>query len=982
MDPYEDPYKITTYEEQELYTILGFDSQQPPSDEDLEDKIIEELKNYRNDRTTSGRKMFQFLKDIYEYFFTTNSIPSTQIPSPAVPNGPTGSSGEQNQNQNQNRKIQPLRQIDLEENDFDNEIVEYNVDHYVNINNNGVITRTSDFHKLGLNNLSQNELEAKLIQDIQKYKSINTTRGRKLFYLYTEIYKRLFDTTSSSHPSQRNDFVYGERDNLMDIANIKLEQRNTPQITQNNIVTRTNSQVVSSNEQGKLNTTMTETEEDQNITYSKQLDYTAGRINPILKETFKRIISVDSQYREETYPNSTDFTLNFTEMLKDVVSMKLYAVQIPITWYTISSTYGSNFFYLKPVETENTYAIYNNPNHEYKVEIAPGNYTPTTLTTEINNKMKALGTIYTDVSFGETGFSYGESDAISKLTMDIQKVYNESSYEMDISGDNVRKMLGFTKTNSISLSSTESIYSYDVSLNNSERNNDTYIVSPNNNTIQIEQYLPSSENGIQPETILNTITITMPLHPVEAKATPAMLLNELNTAFSNNINFTSNTKVEYILDTNTNKYKYRWNIELNRNTTVNQINSKIRIRFPNSNNDPNQNNDNDPNNPSKRLWTGTPSAFGMNTTEIGELSTFTNTITENIGDVFLLNERIIFRPKVDLSGGVYIQETINRDRNNIILQFDGNYNVTKLITDIRNQFANNALLRNSSISETNNNTNKMVTMKISINKIYTTEDYRIVFYDIDSFIKCTNSSKSYRNATPDTTLGYILGFKQLTEYNLSNSNSININSQDYYKNPDTQISTGSKYSMTIEGEYKKKVELSSDSVLNIYLYNYFMIILDDFNQNHLNDGLVTIASQDRSVTLPSYANRKNYRGCEDPITGEITFNTIGSTAGLTQKQIYSVEQIIMEQNKIRNKMSSGPFVKDMFALLPVKTSGAEPGSIYNEFGGTLQQQERVYFGPVNIRRIAIKLINDKGDVVDLNGANWSFQLVCEQLYQK
>lgn len=972
-----DPYDITNYNRIELYHILGYtnvktdDRSTEPSDEDLEDKIIEELKNYRNDRTTSGRKMFQFLKDIYEYFFTTNSRPPITSPS-----GPTGSS---NTNHDDVVEIKRQQMMEWEENDFEKEIDTYDVDHYVNINNNGVITRTSDFDKLGLNNLSQNELEAKLIQEIQKYKSINTTRGRKLYYLYTEIYKRLFDTTSSSHPSQRTDFVYGDRDDLMDKSNIKLEQRNTPQITQNNIV-GTNSQVVSSNEQGKLNTTMTKKEEED-VTYSKQLDYTAGKVNPILKETFKRIISVDSQYREETYPNSTDFTLNFTEMLKDVVSMKLYAVQIPITWYTISSTYGSNFFYLKPVETENTYAIYNNPNHEYKVEIAPGNYTPTTLTTEINNKMKALGTIYTDVSFGETGFSYGESDAISKLTIDIQKVYNESSYEMDISGDNVRKMLGFTKTDSISLSSTESIYSYDVSLNNRTTNNDMYIVNQNNNTIQIEQYLTSVGTS---ETILNTIMITMPLHPVTAKAPPPTLLNELNTALSSNINFTSNTKVEYILDTNTNKYKYRWNIELNRNTTVNQINSKIRIRFPNSNNDPNQNNDNDPTNPSKRLWTGTPSAFGMNTTEIGELSTFTNTITEiNAGDeLFLLNERIKFRPKIDLSGGVYIQETINRDRNNIILQFDGSYNVTRLITDIQNQFANNTMLRNSSISETNSNINKTVTMKISINKIYTTEDYRIVFYDIDSFIKCTNSSKSYRNATPDTTLGYILGFKQLTEYNLSNLNIININSQDYYKNPDTQISTGSKYSITIEGEYKKKVELSSDSVLNIYLYNYFMIILDDFNQNHLNDGLVTIASQDRSVTLPSYANRKNYRGCEDPITGEITFNTIGSTAGLTQKQIYSVEQIIMEQNKIRNKMSAGPFVKDMFALLPVKTSGAEPGSIYNEFGGTLQQQERVYFGPVNIRRIAIKLINDKGDVVDLNGANWSFQLVCEQLYQK
>ena len=71
----------------------------------------------------------------------------------------------------------------------------------------------------------------------------------------------------------------------------------------------------------------------------------------------------------------------------------------------------------------------------------------------------------------------------------------------------------------------------------------------------------------------------------------------------------------------------------------------------------------------------------------------------------------------------------------------------------------------------------------------------------------------------------------------------------------------------------------------------------------------------------------------------------------------------------------------MFALLPVKSSNATPGTIYVEFGGSLQQQERIYFGPVNIRRLSIKLINDKGDIIDLNGADWSFQFVCEQLYQ-
>jgi hypothetical protein len=58
-----------------------------------------------------------------------------------------------------------------------------------------------------------------------------------------------------------------------------------------------------------------------------------------------------------------------------------------------------------------------------------------------------------------------------------------------------------------------------------------------------------------------------------------------------------------------------------------------------------------------------------------------------------------------------------------------------------------------------------------------------------------------------------------------------------------------------------------------------------------------------------------------------------------------------------------------------------PGDTYVELGGTLQNQDRIYFGPVNIHRMSIKLLNDKGEILDLNGADWSVQLICEQLYQ-
>jgi hypothetical protein len=72
----------------------------------------------------------------------------------------------------------------------------------------------------------------------------------------------------------------------------------------------------------------------------------------------------------------------------------------------------------------------------------------------------------------------------------------------------------------------------------------------------------------------------------------------------------------------------------------------------------------------------------------------------------------------------------------------------------------------------------------------------------------------------------------------------------------------------------------------------------------------------------------------------------------------------------------------VFALIPIKTSGMQNGSVYVDFSGTLQNQERVYFGPVNIHRMSISLVSDRGDVVNLNGTNWSFSFLCEQLYKQ
>ena len=246
-----------------------------------------------------------------------------------------------------------------------------------------------------------------------------------------------------------------------------------------------------------------------------------------------------------------------------------------------------------------------------------------------------------------------------------------------------------------------------------------------------------------------------------------------------------------------------------------------------------------------------------------------------------------------------------------------------------------------------------------INKIertYTAKDYNLVFYDRISFSQCFTGTKSIQNTTWDTTVGWIMGFREYTEYDLSaedfNNNNNNITS--FFG--DTGISTS--------------------------LFNYFLLCLDDYNQNRLNDGLVTITGTDTGVPLPSYANRSELQ-C-DPVSGELVYN---NTAGLTQNQIYATNQIAnaSETNTaIGSSVSSksygsGPFVTDVFGLIPVKTNGLINGAPYVEFGGTLQNQERSYFGPVNISRFSVRLVTDRGNNVDLNNANWSFSLICEQL---
>ena len=359
----------------------------------------------------------------------------------------------------------------------------------------------------------------------------------------------------------------------------------------------------------------------------------------------------------------------------------------------------------------------------------------------------------------------------------------------------------------------------------------------------------------------------------------------------------------------------------------------------------------------------------------GIINNILNNFNETIGTIDASGV-VILTAKQVLPASNFI--TITTDRNdtiNIIALDDGVYssggenNITLTIPSGAYTRASLIIAMNAAIANHSNETTQIsgqfelisrnnlnyLNINLTLLRKYLPNDFKIVFYDELSFAQCSAGFSSVKNTTWDSTLGWVLGFREYTVYDLK---AIGL--------------TTTTNAITIIG----------DTGVSTQLYNYFLLCLDDFNQNHLNDGLVTITNQDTSVPLPSYANRSDFQ-C-DPVSGEVIYNT---SAGLTEKQMYAAVEIYNSKNvttSIGSSVSSksygsGPFVKDVFGIVPLKVSNLVSGSAYTEFGGTLQNQERNYFGPVNIRRMTVTLRTDRGDLVDLNNANWSFSLIAEQL---
>ena len=269
-------------------------------------------------------------------------------------------------------------------------------------------------------------------------------------------------------------------------------------------------------------------------------------------------------------------------------------------------------------------------------------------------------------------------------------------------------------------------------------------------------------------------------------------------------------------------------------------------------------------------------------------------------------------------------------------------------------------------------------------------DAYFTFFDLSGLRSCYDSGTtpcSKKSQTFDGTLGWLMGFRLPIQAAFSGGN-------------------------------------VARAVMNLYGTKYFIIVLDDFNQNRINNGLVSITELSKSLPIPSYYNTSQPYICTNALDSSPLFNinALGQLSNispeeaaslglnqdnifnslldkvnlgsgniqevlpsaprtLTNAQLYTVNEIIKNRSKTISFRGNAPTNSDTFAVIPIKYGSMSTGQLYTELSGQFQDNSRIYFGPVDIDRLRIQLLNDRGNLVDLNGADWSITILAEVLYQ-
>jgi hypothetical protein len=119
-------------------------------------------------------------------------------------------------------------------------------------------------------------------------------------------------------------------------------------------------------------------------------DSNNGAGNPIHRKTVSKLLNVDSKFRANYLNTSpTDFLVDLSYPINNVIEMKLCDLELPTTYYPINTTNQHNYFWFATYTQEQVF--FSSPDIYYFI-VPDGNYYFDNLITYINTQISLLST--------------------------------------------------------------------------------------------------------------------------------------------------------------------------------------------------------------------------------------------------------------------------------------------------------------------------------------------------------------------------------------------------------------------------------------------------------------------------------------------------------------------------------------------------------------------------------------------------------------
>lgn len=160
---------------------------------------------------------------------------------------------------------------------------------------------------------------------------------------------------------------------------------------------------------------------------------------------------------------------------------------------------------------------------------------------------------------------------------------------------------------------------------------------------------------------------------------------------------------------------------------------------------------------------------------------------------------------------------------------------------------------------------------------------------------------------------------------------------------------------------------------------YFLVVVDDFNNNQTADTMIQNNIKPENSKQTSYFT-------QDPFLDKLTPDNMSSYIAnvpnrtLTKNQLYTISQQNLEKQNLglQNTRLEVHAPNQVLAAIPFEESKSEWGTmIFTDKNKYIRE----YHSPTNIDRLQVKIYDDKGYLMNLNGNSWCMTLMTNNLYK-